>query len=391
MCRARMTSVMPTAATSTGARRRPRCRRTARWKKSGRTHRQQQPAAAAYAAATESSRMYAGSDRAPAIGAATGRRRPSPLMPPPPSGPRGPAPAPAPSPASPRPRSSTPTIRAGVHDRDAVAHAQHLRQLRRDHDDRQPARRPARPSAGGSRPWPRRPRPASARRGSAPPARSPASGPGRLSAGCRRRGCRPASSSDGVLIAEPLDERRRRLAAPRAKSISPPRATLPQDGQRRVGRHRHLQDDAVPAAVFRDVGDAQLDRARPGVSTATGLPRSRICPASAGVRPNSTRASSVRPAPTSPARPRISPARTVRLTPRTPDARQPRPRVSSTTSPSGTVDLREDRRRARGRPSGGSAPPGRPPPSAACRRSAPSRSTVTRSAICGSSSSRCEM
>ena len=79
-------------------------------------------------------------------------------------------------------------------------------------------------------------------------------------------------------------------------------------------------------------------RSRPARRAAGSRPRRP------GVRPKSTRASSVRPAPTSPARPRISPARTCRLTPCTPDARQPSPRTSSTTSPCAHRRLREDGR-----------------------------------------------
>ena len=59
-------------------------------------------------------------------------------------------------------------------------------------------------------------------------------------------------------------------------------------------------------------------------------------PCRAGVRPNKTRASSVRPAPTSPASPRISPARTLRVTSRTPALWHPRSRTSRTTSPGST-------------------------------------------------------
>ena len=64
-----------------------------------------------------------------------------------------------------------------------------------------------------------------------------------------------------------------------------------------------------------------------------------ISPASAGVSPKRIRASSVRPAPTSPAKPRISPARIRKCTPFTPLSRQPRSQTSRTTSPSGTVRL----------------------------------------------------
>ena len=52
-----------------------------------------------------------------------------------------------------------------------------------------------------------------------------------------------------------------------------------------------------------------------GLAIVTGLPSTRIVPASAGVIPKITSASSLRPEPTSPAIPRISPARSFRLTP----------------------------------------------------------------------------
>ena len=72
-----------------------------------------------------------------------------------------------------------------AHDEDAVAHAQHLRQLRRDHQDGDALARPARSSAHGSRPWcPRRCR-ASARPGSGSAASWTATWPARPSAGCR--------------------------------------------------------------------------------------------------------------------------------------------------------------------------------------------------------------
>ena len=122
----------------------------------------------------------------------------------------------------------------------------------------------------------------------------------------------------------------------------------------------------------------------------TRLPRTLISPRSAGVSPKIVRASSERPAPTSPDSPTISPARTLRSTSLTPDAVQPTSRSSSTVSPSGTVRL------------GNTAASSRPTISwMSCSRLTsaisrvaivlPSRSTVTRSAITGSSSSRCEM
>ena len=150
--------------------------------------------------------------------------------------------------------------------------------------------------------------------------RPPASAPGPPSAGCRPRGCPPGVSSDGVLIpswshepggggalaaeVEQAEPRDRRGASP--AWCWPPSTSR---GSRRAGggpRGRRRSPSRRPA---------------PGESIATGRPRSRISPASAGVRPKRTRASSVRPAPTRPASPRISPARTLQVD--VADARRP--------------------------------------------------------------------
>ena len=122
----------------------------------------------------------------------------------------------------------------------------------------------------------------------------------------------------------------------------------------------------------------------------TVRPRSRISPWSAGVRPKIARATSVRPAPTRPARPRTSPARRERLTSRTPVAEQPRPRSSSTTSPGAAGFLGNTASRRRPTMSWISSARS----TSAIGRVAmvrPSRRTVTRSATRASSSSRCEM
>ena len=108
---------------------------------------------------------------------------------------------------------------------------------------------------------------------------------------------------------------------------------------------------------------------------------------SAGVRPNKTRASSVLPAPTSPASPRISPARTLRVTSRTPAATAAQVPTSSTTSPGSTNVL--------GKTADNSRPTimriKSPRDTSSIRlvpTQTPSRSAVTRSAIWGSSSRR---
>ena len=94
--------------------------------------------------------------------------------------------------------------------------AEHLRQLRRDQQDGQALRGQLARSARGSRPWRRRRRPAWARRGSGPrPRRQPARQRDLLlvAAGERRHRAR---RSDGVLTAQPLDEAARQRA-PRAR------------------------------------------------------------------------------------------------------------------------------------------------------------------------------
>ena len=112
---------------------------------------------------------------------------------------------------------------------------------------------------------------------------------------------------------------------------------------------------------------------------------------SAGVSPNSTRASSVRPAPTRPARPRISPARTLSVTPVDAGAAQPTSSRREHDVAKRHVDLRERRRRARGRPSGGSAPAGRRRRIAGCRRTRrrAARSRGRRSAAAPPAGARC--
>ena len=295
------------------------------------------------------------------------------------------------SPASPRPRSSVPATRPAVHHGDPVAHAEDLGQLGRDHQDRQPAARRGRPSAGGSRPWRRRRRPASARRGSGPPARPPASGRAPPSAGCRRRGCRPASSIDGVLTPsrshEVGGERRARGGSRAARRVRYRR----EDGQRRVRGDRHVEDDAVPPAVLGHVGDAERDgrgrasRSRPACRAAGSRPR----------RPASGRrgrgpARSARRRPGRPGRGSRRRGR-VRLTPR--DAGRPAAEAAQLQhdvaerhgSPWGR------RPTARGRPSCGSARRGRPRPSAACRRPRrrAARSRGRRSAAAPPAGARC--
>ena len=111
-----------------------------------------------------------------------------------------------------------------------------------------------------------RPRPASARRGSAPTATSPASARSRPSADCRRRASRPSASGDGGVM---RNAAMARAAAARSASgsIRPRRATPRQAGQGTVGGHRHLQHHAVPPAILWHVGDAVRESPRQGART----------------------------------------------------------------------------------------------------------------------------
>ncbi len=79
-------------------------------------------------------------------------------------------------------------------------------------------------------------------------------------------------------------------------------------------------------------------RARAGEAIRTAWPPTRISPDCAGVMPKIVCANSLRPEPTSPARPTISPARTDRLMPRV-AGRRTRSRTSSTGAPIGTSIL----------------------------------------------------
>ena len=116
-----------------------------------------------------------------------------------------------------------------MHHRDPIAHAENLGQLRRDHDDGQSLVRRAAASDRESRPSRRRPRPASARRGSAPRASSRASARARPSADCRPRACRPRPSIDAALMRSAVDVARAASARSAAPSISPRVETRSQD------------------------------------------------------------------------------------------------------------------------------------------------------------------
>ena len=187
------------------------------------------------------------------------------------------------------------------------------------------------------------------------------------------------SSIDARLDRRAAGRSRRRPRRSRPKSSSPQRRDRAEDGERRVRRDRHVEDHAVPAAVLGHVGDAQRDGPRGRVD------RRPACRAggSRPRRPASGRRGPA-PAPSAPRRParpgpRISPARTSGSRRARPPPGSPGRATSSTTSPIGTARL--------GKTADSSRPTimrissarstsaiGRVP------TSAPSRSTVTRSA-----------
>ncbi len=94
----------------------------------------------------------------------------------------------------------------------------------------------------------------------------------------------------------------------------------------------------INACSLRSSGTSAMPRstASPGCRIATGVPSSRISPRSILSAPNRQRTNSVRPAPTSPAKPTISPARTAKSivvqhpAPRQPAHLQPHRRVGRT-------------------------------------------------------------
>ena len=164
----------------------------------------------------------------------------------------------------------------------------------------------------------------------------------------------------------PRAETRRKIRQARCWRPPPSRARRRAAGGPREG-------SAMPASM------ASRGRAR----CATGSPSTQDSPESAGVSPNSVCASS-RAARSDQAGEPDESRRAGRASDDVVECR-PRavetPRSSSATSPGATVTLREDRRRARGRPSGGSARARLTSLAGRVPTVSPSRSTVTRSAI----------
>ena len=104
-----------------------------------------------------------------------------------------------------------------------------------------------------------------------------------------------------------------RLLALRSTSPSMPHK-LAQHRQRRVGADRELQHQPLLVPVLRQERNAEPHRLARRARTLTARPSIRISPRSGRVMPNSISATSERPAPTRPKKPRISPARTSKLT-----------------------------------------------------------------------------
>ena len=92
----------------------------------------------------------------------------------------------------------------------------------------------------------------------------------------------------------------RALRRPRHRK---PREQPRQDRQGHVLGDREVEDEALLVAVLGEVGDAGAHRLGRAGERAPACPPSRTSPASRWSIPNRTRATSVRPAPTSPAMP----------------------------------------------------------------------------------------
>ena len=198
-----------------------------------------------------------------------------------------------------------------AHGDDAVADGQDLRQLRGDRQDGDAGAGQLVEQVVDLGLGARRRCRGSARRRSAPWAAAPASGPAPPSAGCRRRGCRPACS--GLAMRMPSFLRKRStsvaLAAPPTKQAQA-LTSGPVLATERFVADRPATGTAPAACGPRAPGRCRRDRVDAASGSRPAWPSIRTRPRSIGSAPKMARASSVRPAPTSPARPRISPWRT---------------------------------------------------------------------------------
>ena len=174
----------------------------------------------------------------------------------------------------------------------AVAHAEHLFQVARNHDDGDAGRRRGRPSGRRSRCGRPRPRRASARRRSARAAAAPATCPAPPSAGCRRTAGRRSGSGP-----EPRTDSRALRSRVRPRSRD---GTTQPSGPSVLSRTR-LGSEKLPCTVSvrtrpcrRRSSGASSRPARMasrGWRTRSGTPSSRTSPPVTRRRPNSASAS----------------------------------------------------------------------------------------------------
>ena len=115
-------------------------------------------------------------------------------------------------------------------------------------------------------------------------------------------------------------------ASARAVDQAEPAGEAAQHRQRLVGADRELQHEPLLVAVLGQERDAEPHRLARRAQVGPSVPSTRISPRSGRVMPNSISATSERPAPTSPKKPRISPARRSKLTSSTKPAPE-RPRT----------------------------------------------------------------
>ena len=184
---------------------------------------------------------------------------------------------------------------------DAVGHAEHLGQLRRDHQHRDALRRRARRAAGAPRPWRRRRCRASARRGSGARARR--------ASHLREHGLLLVAARElqtGLRSRPYLSCRR--SAQSRAKRRSAPRRMKPQRARRAAATAALMfARSRSPGRGPPPRGPRARRRPRPPWPRVGGRMRSRLAvDADAAARPQRSmpkiaRATSVRPAPTRPA------------------------------------------------------------------------------------------
>ena len=166
--------------------------------------------------------------------------------------------------------------------------------------------------------------------------------------------CRPASSSAVVLELQPRGPVARPGAFSAPRRISPSRRERAADAS--ASTLRAIERSMTRPCWRRSSGTKPMPGAHRGARArrrAAGRPSTSTWPASARSMPKIARATSLRPAPTSPASPTISPARTskrdVEEHALAGEAARPR---AATLADLGVL-LGEQRRRARGRPSGG--------------------------------------